>query len=77
MEERKLVSPTGDNIKMYLKYVGRESGDWISVAENRGDYGWVLVNMVLKRRVAECAVKVLTSRGTAGLSSRILLNGVS
>jgi len=63
---------------MYLKYVGRESGDWISVAENRGDYWWVLVNKVPKRRrVSECAVKVLTSRGTAGLSSRILLDGVS
>ena len=37
----------------------------------------VLVNMVLKIRVAEYAVKVLTSRGTGGLSSRTLLDGVS
>jgi hypothetical protein len=47
------------------------------VAEGRGDYWWVHVNMVMKIRVAEYAVKVLTIRETAGLSSRTLLNGVS
>ena len=39
------------------------------MAENMegGDYFWVLVNMVLKLRVAELVVKFLTSRWTAGL----------
>jgi hypothetical protein len=47
------------------------------VAEERGERWWVLVNMVMKHRVVENAVKVLTSRGNAGLSSRTLLDGVS
>lgn len=33
-----------DNIKMYLKDIGLEGGDWICLAEDRDEW-WAVVNM--------------------------------
>ena len=44
--------------------------------EGRGNYWWVIVNMVLKPGVPEYVMNVLTGGGTAGLSSRAVLDGV-
>jgi hypothetical protein len=45
--------------------------------EGRGNYWWVIVNRVLKPGVAAYEMKMLTGGGTAGLSSRAVLDGVS